>query len=101
NTAIYLSAILTLIVLILVWLENKQRGNRVWTSQSSNNKPVRRIETNHKPSAWGYTAICSLVLLICFILPLSQLFYWVSLTWKKVINTEFFVLILRSFSLAI
>ena len=101
NTAIYLSAILTLIVLVLIWLENIQRGSRVWTSQSSDNKPVRRIETKFKSSRWIYTAICSLVLLISFILPLMQLFYWVSLTWRKVINSEFIILIVRSFSLAI
>lgn len=101
NTAIYLSAILTLIVLVLIWLENKQRGNRAWTSQSSNHKPARRIETNRTSSRWGYTLICSLVLFISFILPLLQLFYWVSLTWKNVVNSEFILLIIRSFSLAI
>ncbi len=101
NTAIYLSAILTLIVLVLIWLENIQRGSRAWTTQSSKNKPVRRIETTFKSTSWIYTAICSLVLLISFILPLIQLFYWVSLTWRKVINSEFILLIVRSFSLAI
>lgn len=101
NTAIYLSAILTLIVLILLWLENIQRGSRVWTSQSNEDKPVRRIETKFKSSRWIYTVICSSVLLISFILPLLQLFYWVSLTWRKVINSEFVILIVRSFSLAI
>jgi iron(III) transport system permease protein len=101
NTAIYLSAILTLIVLLLIWLENIQRGSRVWTSQSSKNKPTRRIETKHKSSRWMYTIICSFVLFISFVLPLMQLFYWVSLTWRNVINSEFLLLIVRSFSLAI
>jgi iron(III) transport system permease protein len=101
NTAIYLSGILTLIVLLLIWLENVQRGNRVWTSQSSKNKPTRRIETKTKSSRWIYTGICSVVLLISFILPIMQLFYWVSITWRNVINSEFVLLIVRSFSLAI
>jgi iron(III) transport system permease protein len=101
NTAIYLSAILTLIVLLLIWLENIQRGSRVWTSQSSKNKPTRRIETKHKSSRWIYTLICLLVLFISFVLPLMQLFYWVSITWRNVINSEFILLIVRSFSLAI
>src|SRR5690625_5700524 len=34
-------------------------------------------------------------------MPLSQLIYWVSLTWKNVVDQEFFMLIYRSFSLAI
>lgn len=100
NTAIYLSAILTLIVLVLIWLENKQRGNRAWTSQSSNHKPADRIKSNRASKRWSYTLICSLVLLISFILPLFQLFYWVSLTWKNVVNADFIILIFRSFSLA-
>src|SRR5690606_14610832 len=101
TTAIYLSVLLTLIVLCLVWLENVQRGSRAWTSQSSKNKPTRRIETNTKSGRWFYTAVCSVVLLISFMLPLMQLIYWVSLTWKSVVNSEFVLLIFRSFSLAI
>lgn len=101
NTAIYLSAILTLIVLVLIWLENLQRGSRVWTSQSESSKPTLRINTRFKSTRWLYTSLCTVVLLISFIFPLLQLFYWVSLTWRNVINTEFFLLILRSFSLAI
>lgn len=101
TTAIYLSGILTLIVLFLIWLENVQRGSRAWTSQSSKNKPTRRIETNTKSGRWFYTAVCSVVLLISFMLPLMQLIYWVSLTWKSVVNSEFVLLIFRSFSLAI
>lgn len=101
NTAIYLSAILTLIVLVLIWLENLQRGSRVWSAQSGNSNSATPIKTKGKSSRWLYTLLCSLVLSISFILPLLQLFYWVSLTWRNVINSEFVILIFRSFSLAI
>lgn len=100
NTAIHLSAILTLIVLLLIWLENFQRGSRSWTTQSASSRPPLRIKPG-RSTRLIYAAICSLVLLICFILPLSQLFYWVSMTWRNVIDSEFGILILRSFSLAI
>lgn len=101
NTAIYLSAILTLIVLLLIWLENFQRGSRNWTSQSGSNRPAVRISPRLRSTRLLYTVICLLVLSISFILPLSQLFYWVSLTWRKVVDSEFVILIFRSFSLAI
>lgn len=100
NTAIYLSAILTLIVLVLLWLENIQRGSRIWSSSSASSRPAVRIKPKLKSVRWLYTAICSTVLLVSFILPLSQLFYWVSLTWRNVVNSEFGILIFRSFSLA-
>ncbi len=101
NTAIYLSAILTLMVLFLIWLENFQRGSRGWSSKNESNRPTARIKPKHKFTRWMLTSIATIVLLICFIMPLSQLIYWVSLTWKNVVDQEFFMLIYRSFSLAI
>ena len=101
NTAIHLSAILTLIVLFLIWLENFQRGSRGWTSQKGSSKPTLRIAPKFRSTSWIYFLLCTFVLTITFILPLSQLFYWVSLTWRNVVDSEFGILILRSFSLAI
>ncbi|MFA5670346.1 MAG: iron ABC transporter permease [Balneolaceae bacterium] len=101
NAAIYLSAFLTLIVLLLILLENLQRGKRVWATQSNKENPAIRIETKHRSSRWFYTGLSAFVLMVSFISPLMQLFYWVSLTWQNVINSEFIILIIRSFSLAI
>lgn len=100
NTAIYLSAILTALVLMLIWLENIQRGSRKWSPGVGSHKPAVRIKPKGRGRRWLYTTLCSVVLLISFILPLSQLFYWVSLTWHNVINLDFGILIVRSFSLA-
>ena len=93
NTAIYLSAILTLIVLVLLWLENIQRGSRIWSSSSASSRPAVRIKPKLKSVRWLYTAICSTVLLGRCILPESQLFYLGSLTWRNVVNSEFGFLI--------
>lgn len=100
NTAINLSAILTLIVLVLIWFENLQRGNRVWTLSGGRAKPRERIRTGRR-NGWWFALLCSLVLSVSFILPLLQLFYWVSLTWQNVVNSDFVILVVRSFSLAI
>lgn len=100
NTAIYLSAILTVIVLVLIWLENIQRGGRSWNFTSGSSKPALRINPKLRSTRWLFTSLSLTVLLISFILPLSQLFYWVSLTWRNVMDSEFVVLIVRSFSLA-
>ncbi len=99
NTAIYLSAILTLFVLVLIWLENLQRGNRRWTNRSDNSKPVKKIELS-KPMRIALMLFCSFILSISFIFPLTQLIIWVSETWRYVIDAEFGILIFRSFSLA-
>lgn len=101
NTAIYLSAILTLIVLVLIWLENFQRGGRNWNSGNRSSTPVIRNRPKHTNMRWLYTALCLSVLLISFVFPLLQLFYWVSQTWRNVVDSGFGILIFRSFSLAI
>lgn len=100
NTAIYLSAILTLFVMALIWLENIQRGSRGWTNRSDNSKPAKRIEPS-KITRWSLLLSCGLILLISFILPLGQLIYWTVQTWKSVVDYQFGILIFRSFSLAI
>lgn len=101
NTAIYLSAILTVIVLALIWMENFQRGSRNWNAGSGSTRPALRIRPKRNSTRRLYTVLCLTVLLISFIFPLLQLFYWVSLTWRKVVDSEFAILIFRSFSLAI
>lgn len=101
NTAIYLSAILTLIVLALIWLENLHRGKRGWTNRSETSKPAERILPSKKNTRWILTFLCAFVLAVSFIFPLLQLFYWVGQTWRHVVDSEFGILIVRSFSLAI
>ncbi|NLN25655.1 MAG: iron ABC transporter permease [Bacteroidetes bacterium] len=99
NTAIYLSAILTLFVLVLIWLENLQRGNRRWTNRSDSSRPVKKIELS-KPMRILLMLFCSVILSISFLFPLGQLILWVSETWRFVVDAEFGILIVRSFSLA-
>src|SRR5690554_4057124 len=101
NTAIHLSAILTLIVLLLIWLENFQRGSKGWTSGNSTSRPAYGIKPNKKSTRFLYSVLGYLVLVITFIFPLSKFSYWVSLTWRKGVDAEFGILIFRSFSLAI
>ncbi len=101
NAAIYLSGILTLIVLLLILLENIQRGGRVWAAQGNKENPAVRLKPKHKGTGWFYAALAFLVLSISFIFPLLQQIYWVSLTWKNVIDAEFLTIVVRSFSIAI
>lgn len=100
STAIYLSAILTLFVMLLIWFENLQRGNRGWTNRSDSSRPAKRIEPS-KATRIALMSTCLLILTLSFLLPLSQLVYWTATTWKEVVDFDFGILIFRSFSLAI
>lgn len=100
STAIYLAAILMLFVFAVLFLENIQRGNKRYVSPNALNKPIERSNLS-KAGQFLLTGICLTILMAGFLVPLAQILHWVSLTYHKVINEEFFILIYRSFSLAI
>jgi len=99
TTAIYLSAILITVVFAILYLESLQRGNRQFGNANAFNKPMERVNIPMKKQIF-YTSICTLIFLISFLIPLIQITYWVFLTYEKVMNYDFFLLIYRSFSLA-
>lgn len=99
TTAIYLAAILMIFVFVILYLESLQRGNRQYSSVNGLNKPTARIEVSMQKKLL-YSAICTIIFLISFLIPFLQLLKWVWLTHEKVVNQEFLTLIYRSFGLA-
>ncbi|KEO73181.1 ABC transporter permease [Anditalea andensis] len=99
TTAIYLSAILMMVVFTILYLESLQRGNRQFGNANALTKPLVRVTPNVKKQ-FLYTTFCTIIFLVSFLIPLAQIVYWVILTYEKVINKDFFLLIYRSFSLA-
>lgn len=99
STAIYLAAILMIFVFAILYLESLHRGNRQYSAVNGINKPTARIHLSMSRRML-FTGICFLIFLISFLIPFLQLLYWVSMTYEKVINSEFFLLIYRSFGLA-
>jgi len=99
TTAIYLAAILMVFVFMTLYLEAFQRGNRRYTTITGKNKPTARI---HPPIGFKLLIawICLKVFLISFFFPFLQLLYWVNMTYQKVFNSDFYLLIARSFGLA-
>lgn len=99
TTAIYLAAILMVFVFVILYLESLQRGNRQYSTINSIQKPTSRIHPTLGKKML-YTSICTSIFLLSFLFPFLQLVHWVSLTYSKVVNQEFFLLIFRSFGLA-
>ncbi len=99
NTAIYLAAIMSVFVIFLVWLENFNRGSKAWSKANAQNKPIARINPRFGRE-WIIVTILSIIFLISFALPISQLIYWVNETYFKVLNAQFLNLVLSSFTLA-
>ncbi|CAN5624099.1 iron ABC transporter permease [soil metagenome] len=100
NAAIYLSAILMLFVMILIFGERWQRGNARYDEGTATNRPLRRYHLSGWQKAACFT-VCLIPLLFGFLLPLFQLVFWSYLTASKVVNWEFLQLVLNSFALAL
>ncbi len=100
ETAVYLSALLIIIVFTLILFEKWQRRKRKFSPIKSND-----IFTHRKVGRpWTRFAIFIAVLipvLLGFILPLAQLIYWAILTYSRVFNPDFLMLSLQSFGIAI
>src|SRR5690606_10417784 len=80
-------------------IENSLRGNRRYVPTYSMSKPIVRNNLS-LGNQYLLSFVCSLIFFISFLLPLMQILYWVFLTYHKVIDGEFFILISRSFLLA-
>ncbi|MCH7403674.1 ABC transporter permease [Belliella kenyensis] len=99
TTAIYLAAILMVFVFLLLYLESVQRGNRRYSNVNGLSKPTARIKVS-LAKQYFYTLLCTFIFMISFLFPFLQLLSWVWLTYDKVVDAQFLLLIYRSFGLA-
>jgi len=99
NTAIYLAAMLMVFVFGILFLESLQRGNRQYASLKGIHRPAVRVKTSLGKGI-SFFLFCGLLFTISFLLPFYQVMHWVSLTYHKVINPDFYKLIANSFGLA-
>jgi iron(III) transport system permease protein len=98
DTAIRLSAILMLVVLVVLGLERWQRGGSRY-DEAGGGRPVTRYPLRGW-TAWAAVAFCAFPLLLGFILPVLQLGLWALRTAPGVVDLGFLRLALNSFALA-
>lgn len=101
ETAVYLSALLIIIVFGLILLERWQRKNVRVSDNKSNSGGINRIRPDRRWKRWMIFATVFIPVLLGFIIPVSQLLYWASLTADKVFGPKFFQLSLQSFGIAL
>jgi len=98
-TAVYLSALLLLIVFLLVSLEKIQRGKRLFSAETKGSfrLPKKKLKTSKRVLA---ISIVSIPISLGFGLPLIQLGYWGFLTYSTVFTSSFLVTALQSLGIA-
>lgn len=100
ETAIYLSAILLIIVFGLILIEKWQRRKLNYTTPKSSKQNYNsRLKPKISNQIW-FSVICFIPVFLGFILPVIQLLIWVKHTFSKVWNIDFISITLESFGIA-
>lgn len=100
ETAIYLSAILVIIIFLIISLEKWQRKRIGYSNTVKNHQQAKREKTSTKQKTILFI-IVFIPVLFGFLLPLFQLMYWAFLTYKEVFNYEFITISLQSLVISI
>lgn len=100
DTAIYLSALLLLIVFVFIFLERWHRGKKSFELASKSNIRLPKIEASKR-----LRVLCLVVVLLPiffgFLLPVMQLLYWSLLTFKTVASASFVSIAFNSLGIAL
>lgn len=99
ETAVYLAALLLLLIFSLIFLEQWQRRRKKFTSQSTSRKPLKRIKLS-QPKQFLVLFITALPAVLGFLIPVLQLLYWASLTYDIVIRESFLTIAAQSLFVA-
>lgn len=97
DAAIRLSSILLLSVLFLLYIEKKQRGKKKYHTNMKN-PPLIKKQLKGGKAALAF-AVVFLPFLFGFLVPVSQLIGWATVTFDKVVDADFFQIVLNSFGL--
>jgi len=99
ETAVYLAALLLLMIFSLIFLEQWQRRRKKFTSQSKSRKPLKRIVPS-KSKQLLFLFLTVLPAIFGFLIPVLQLLYWAFLTYESVIRASFLTIALQSLFVA-
>lgn len=100
ETAIYLSALLVLIIFGFILLEKWQRRKKKYTNSLKSHQRLKRIVPKKREKIILFLIVLFPVL-VGFVVPVLQLLYWSFLTFSEVFTTEFISIALQSLFIAI
>lgn len=100
NSSLRLAAILLLAVFVVINAEKFLRGRRKY---SATNTKIRSLSRKKLNKFYGTLAFsyCMIILSLGFIIPTAQLLKWAIMSYSKVLNEDFFVLMYNSLWVAV
>lgn len=95
DSAVKMAAMLLVCTYFVILLEKFIRRKKSYSFSNTKVKYIVRQNLNKKAGI-KLTILASLVFSLAFVTPVLQLLYWAKLTYKSVLNKEFFMLIQNS-----
>ncbi len=83
ETAIYLAALLLVIIFALIVIEQRQRGARKFAADSGSERRLERLKSSGMQRV-GITFLVVLPAFLGFIAPLAQLLYWAIISYVEI-----------------
>ncbi len=99
-TAVYLSALLLVVVFLLIFLEQAQRGAKMYSGSPKSNTKLPKKNVS-KTTQFIFVVIAGTPIVFGFLIPFMQLIYWAVLTYKDVLTPLFFTIALQSLGLSL
>ncbi|MEM6526060.1 MAG: iron ABC transporter permease [Bacteroidota bacterium] len=99
ETAIYLAALLLVIIFALILIEQKQRGTRKFAINGGSERQLQRLKCSRLKQIW-VTTLVALPVFLGFIAPVIQLVYWAVISYVKIDWIALLHVILQSLSIA-
>ncbi len=95
ESAVKLSGILMIFVLMILLVEIWIRGRKRYSYATTKVRPIVRKELKGVYAGSAFM-LCFIVLTLGFVIPTLQLFAWSLLTYKKILNMQFVILLFNS-----
>ncbi|WP_338115277.1 iron ABC transporter permease [Oceanirhabdus seepicola] len=92
DSAIRLSALLMMFVIVVLTGEKVLRGRKQFSYTSSKIKPLNPIKLKGVKGGAAFT-YCFIIFSLGFIIPTAQLIHWFSLSYEKILTMKFLILI--------
>lgn len=101
QSAVFLSAILILLVFLTNWVTTLLRGRRSFAIKQEGQANAKTTQPFSDYKRVLYPLVLALPLVFGFLLPVSQLIYWARLTYKQVFSDELLTITLQSFGIGL
>ncbi len=99
NTAIFLAAILSVLIFVIIYCEKKFRERKRYASPMASS--VRALQRLKPLNQVGLVLLSLIILLFALILPTGQLILWAMRTYSVVLDYEFFSIAWQSVSISL